>query len=346
MSFPNRDGPSRDIAYGPLPSTNDDHPGAFHPSPSRSPEPHSLSYHTPQLEPGSRELPPIPPSESVETFPDAALYSAYLSGLRPNSFAPSHIPSYHTPEETELANRALLDHDDGPPLDVAPRQPRFIGAALYNEPGMPRHRSSQASMPSVDGNSERDSSVYALNDARTYGSAYFDEQNAYRDDPNEGYNPGMGARNRYLDEKRVAYTAPRTVSKRKFLLWVLFVGGVVIIAGVLVPIYFFVIKPKGSPHVSSPGHSAAAPQPSGTSRPGNPSVAITGGDGSTVTMDDGTTFIYNNPFGGYWYYDPQDPFNDAARAQSFTPALNETFNYGIDKIRGSECLFFFATKLI
>jgi glucan 1,3-beta-glucosidase len=51
-------------------------------------------------------------------------------------------------------------------------------------------------------------------------------------------------------------------------------------------------------------------------------------------MEDGSTFVYRNSFGGYWYYDENDPFNDGARAQSWSPALNETFRYGIDPIRG------------
>jgi len=51
-------------------------------------------------------------------------------------------------------------------------------------------------------------------------------------------------------------------------------------------------------------------------------------------MEDGTTFTYKNPFGGTWYWDPNDPFNNTAQAQSWTPALNEPFNYGIDHIRG------------
>ena len=32
--------------------------------------------------------------------------------------------------------------------------------------------------------------------------------------------------------------------------------------------------------------------------------------------------------------DPRDPFNNGARAQSFTPALNESWNYSNDQIRG------------
>lgn len=32
--------------------------------------------------------------------------------------------------------------------------------------------------------------------------------------------------------------------------------------------------------------------------------------------------------------DPRDPFNNGARAQSFTPALNESWDYSKDQIRG------------
>ncbi|EDR10975.1 glycoside hydrolase family 5 protein, partial [Laccaria bicolor S238N-H82] len=51
-------------------------------------------------------------------------------------------------------------------------------------------------------------------------------------------------------------------------------------------------------------------------------------------MDDGSTFIYRNSFGGTWYFDENDPYNNAAQAQSWNPALNATFRYGTDKIRG------------
>ncbi|KZT68170.1 glycoside hydrolase family 5 protein [Daedalea quercina L-15889] len=51
-------------------------------------------------------------------------------------------------------------------------------------------------------------------------------------------------------------------------------------------------------------------------------------------MDDGTTFTYSNQFGGYWYYDPENPLTNYACAQSWTPPINETFQYGTDNIRG------------
>ncbi|KIY43608.1 glycoside hydrolase family 5 protein, partial [Fistulina hepatica ATCC 64428] len=51
-------------------------------------------------------------------------------------------------------------------------------------------------------------------------------------------------------------------------------------------------------------------------------------------LEDGSTFIYINPFGGQWYWDENDPFNNGAQAQSYTPALNETFKFGEDRIYG------------
>lgn len=56
-----------------------------------------------------------------------------------------------------------------------------------------------------------------------------------------------------------------------------------------------------------------------------------GGNGSTVYADDGSTFIYNNTFGGYWV---SIPFNNTARAQSYSPALDEEWNYETDVMYG------------
>jgi len=63
-------------------------------------------------------------------------------------------------------------------------------------------------------------------------------------------------------------------------------------------------------------------------------LKVTGGNGSVITLDSGATFTYLNPFGGYWYWDKNDPLNQDARAQSWSPALNETFKYGVDQVRG------------
>lgn len=37
---------------------------------------------------------------------------------------------------------------------------------------------------------------------------------------------------------------------------------------------------------------------------------------------------------GYWYYDPKDPFNNGAKAQSYTPALNETWDWNNNRVYG------------
>ena len=56
-----------------------------------------------------------------------------------------------------------------------------------------------------------------------------------------------------------------------------------------------------------------------------------GADGSTVLMSNGTTFTYHNPFGGYWV---AEPYNNSARAQSWTKPLAEQWDYSTDKIYG------------
>lgn len=60
----------------------------------------------------------------------------------------------------------------------------------------------------------------------------------------------------------------------------------------------------------------------------------TGGDGSTVTTEDGQTFTYNNKFGGIWIDDPKDPFNNNAQPNSWTPPLNTSWTWGKDRVYG------------
>ncbi|KAI0082781.1 exo-beta-1,3-glucanase [Panus rudis PR-1116 ss-1] len=141
----------------------------------------------------------------------------------------------------------------------------------------------------------------------------------------------------YLQEKRAAYGAPRAQSRRRMIIIGASIGGLLVIIAIALGVYFGVVKNKSSSDEASGslGDGASSAKPSGTNTP-NPGTrtAVTGGDGSKVTMEDGTTFVYSNPLGGYWYWDENDPFNNGARAQSFSPALNETFRYGIDQIRG------------
>lgn len=43
---------------------------------------------------------------------------------------------------------------------------------------------------------------------------------------------------------------------------------------------------------------------------------------------------YDNPHGGKWVWDPANPFNNEAQAQSWTPALNVNWTWGRDRIYG------------
>lgn len=45
-------------------------------------------------------------------------------------------------------------------------------------------------------------------------------------------------------------------------------------------------------------------------------------------MANGTTFIYTNQFGGNWV---STPFDDSAQAQSYTPPLNQPWDYSTNK---------------
>ncbi|KAL4079041.1 glycoside hydrolase family 5 protein [Scleroderma citrinum] len=113
---------------------------------------------------------------------------------------------------------------------------------------------------------------------------------------------------------------------------------VLIVLAVVLPVYFVVIKPK---NLSSSGGSGSGSgsgsggSGSGSTPPlGSPGGATSGGNGSIVTTSDGSTFTYINPFGGYWVADPNAPFNNDARPNSWTPPLNTSWTWGQDKVYG------------
>jgi len=252
-----------------------------------------------------------------------------------------HVSAFHTPQ----FNPSELAVDSSSiPSGAAP--PRFLGAALYDDPGAPRIRDSYASshntIHSGGNGSEYTGSVYALNDtlgatSLTHGSY----SGAYRDDPHDSFVGDQGGhpmspmgQHRFLEEKHAVYAAPHAKSRRKVMVFAALATLILLLLAVLIPVYFAIIRPKNSTNMAD-GSSDPA-DPTETGKNGKPSVTaiVTGGDGTKVTTEDGSTFTYSNSFGGYWYWDENDPFNNGARAQSWSPALNETFRYGIDKIRG------------
>lgn len=272
----------------------------------------------------SRNIPYDPLPLTNDDTSTNALYNA------PPSPEP-RLSAFHTPQ--------LAPTDLGPDDHVfaaGAAQPRFLGAALYDGPGTPGLRDSFASSNHTFQSSEYNSSIYALN---AQGSGRFD--GSYRDDPQENFYGEHGvpmspvtSSGRVLEKKRATYAPPKAKSRRIIIL-VAVVILIVIAIAVFIPIYFVISKRSSRATDGSQPSSESEAGPSATSTVPKQKVAVTGGDGSLITMEDGTTFTYRNPFGGFWYWDENDPFNNGAKAQSWTPALNETFNYGIDKIRGS-----------
>jgi glucan 1,3-beta-glucosidase len=109
----------------------------------------------------------------------------------------------------------------------------------------------------------------------------------------------------------------------------------VVVLGVVLGVYFGVVR-KHHSNTSSAAHSPGSPGSSGSpSSPnsGNPDI-IYGGDGTVVTTDQGTTFTYSNKFGGYFVVDKNNPFNNNARAQSWSPPLNTSWTWGQDQVLG------------
>ena len=223
---------------------------------------------------------------------------------------------YYTPETEHLQL-----HDDHLPPGAA--APRFMGSAAQEN-----RTSFASSRPTLQGDE------YAMNEANKpgfYGLDYNDSDlNASQANfPKESYGSSP-----YLGEKS-AYPAKKS-RKKAILIGAAAVAAV--IAAVVIAVYFAVIKPKSDNNSTSgntsSGDSSSDSDKGSSSGGAKTNLVVTGGDGSTVTMDDGTTFTYQNSFGGTWYYDPANPLTSGARAQSWTPALNETFKFGEDIIRG------------
>ncbi|KAG2009548.1 exo-beta-1,3-glucanase [Coprinopsis cinerea AmutBmut pab1-1] len=236
----------------------------------------------------------------------------------------------HNPQQSVTGGGA---YDPLPLTGGEGHQPRFMGQ--YDAAASSSQQSLQA--PSEYGSAHR------LNDANDVNAA------PYRDDPNAVPMSPLGASAAAMNEKSGGGGGSGGEggrSRRKMVIIGAIVALIIIILAIILPVYFTVIKKDdndsagGGDRDSSnadegkDGSGTARPSGSGSPEPDVELPPVTGGDGSIITMEDGTTFTYRNPFGGYWYYDPNDPFNNGARAQSWTPALNETFNYGVDRIRG------------
>ncbi|KAG9095312.1 hypothetical protein FRC07_011112, partial [Ceratobasidium sp. 392] len=140
-------------------------------------------------------------------------------------------------------------------------------------------------------------------------------------------------------EKEEMYTAPsKKKSNTLFRCGVALLVVLLIAIGVLIPVYFKIIKPNSlagqNGNTSEGGSGGGSGGGGGNGGGGGKQDPITGGDGSTVTLTDGGTMTYVNKFGGYWVEDPNNPFDNSARPQSWSKPLNESWDFSVDVIRG------------
>jgi len=100
-----------------------------------------------------------------------------------------------------------------------------------------------------------------------------------------------------LEENASDQHERRTPLFRRPIFWSAVAAAVVALALVVIlPVYFTVIKPKNLGGDGGPSGG------NGGSDSGNPTIVnglTTGGDGSTVTTENGTEFTYRNQFGGF-----------------------------------------------
>ncbi|KAJ6528100.1 glycoside hydrolase superfamily [Mycena capillaripes] len=132
-----------------------------------------------------------------------------------------------------------------------------------------------------------------------------------------------------------AYGARSSVRRKRLIGLGVLAALIVVVLVVVLPIYFVIIK-KHHDAPSAPASSGTATASSGGDGTGqtSPVGILTGGDGSTVVTASGESFTYKNPFGGYWISDPQNPFASGARANNWTPPLNESWTWGVDRVYG------------
>ncbi|THH07807.1 hypothetical protein EW145_g3127 [Phellinidium pouzarii] len=177
----------------------------------------------------------------------------------------------------------------------------------------PNLRQFSSLSPSIGMDSPRDSVVYTDTSSGPLAAgaalAGAPEQSGGNPAPNEKTGPGVGKQS----------------GRRRRLAWFAGLAALVVVAAaVAVPVGVVFGRNKSSSSSSDGG--------SGSNTKSN--LHTTGGNGSTVTTEDGTTFTYVNPFGGFWVDDPEDPFNNNAQPNSWTPPLNTTWTWGVDKVYG------------
>ncbi|KAF8625907.1 hypothetical protein AX17_006633 [Amanita inopinata Kibby_2008] len=132
-----------------------------------------------------------------------------------------------------------------------------------------------------------------------------------------------------LSSRNNGSIASRSNRKGAIIVMVLVVLAVLAVA-LIVPIILAVEKRNGALHKND----SDANKGSNITQP-NSDIPTSGGNGSVVTLDDGSTFIYLNDFGGDWAADPKAPFGPGGKAQSWSKRIGtEEWVWGADIARG------------
>ncbi|CAA7260371.1 unnamed protein product [Cyclocybe aegerita] len=150
----------------------------------------------------------------------------------------------------------------------------------------------------------------------------------------------LAGKNEPAGEEPAPLSSETTKAKRRPLLIFLaaLAALIVVVLAVILPVYFTVIKPRNNNNAAAVSPTSTVDDPAtptatgGTTTP--PAEPVSGVDGSTVRATDGSTFTYVNKLGGMWYSDPDDPYNNNAYPNSWTPPLNQSWNYGTDRMFG------------
>lgn len=118
---------------------------------------------------------------------------------------------------------------------------------------------------------------------------------------NSGYAASSPSASNFLLSKTEAAApdvdAPVRPKQRRKAVWVLIAVAVLVVVIVAVAVPVALIKRKSTSAAAAVGGSQTPNGPSGKGSPGSKN-AVWGGDGSTVTTPNGTTFTYNNKLGG------------------------------------------------
>ncbi|KAI5479242.1 glycoside hydrolase family 61 protein [Pseudohyphozyma bogoriensis] len=309
-----------------------------------------------------------PPTPSPAAQQRASAASSFYSSDDPAS--PGTARLTHNPDQSRssadiYASVPLHDHADTNPLSplgerdpmlvggrageprgsLPPRDDSFAGSTMSREASSMLYGDNESQMAFRNG---RESSG-GIAAAGLAGAGYGTYRDADDDHVNHGdvektaYGTAQKPVSRGLDGRRAAAggsaLGAKGSSRRKWFIVLGIVVLLVVAAAIAIPVA--VTKTKNNSNKlasanvdtsSSSSGSATSSAPAGV--PTGAAVsrnAAYGGDGSTVYTEDGSSFIYNNTFGGFWN---SIPFNDSAQAQSDVPALKDEWDYNNNLIYG------------